>query len=299
MIAPGKGLDRTPSDVHGQAFRRVIERLCEHSLSRLSESAHTDAVPDEDDRLRDASSDAGAGWSEDSTADTSWAEAAAPDDLSELAKDIAAYHREQRAARRLAALDRYVARPGAPILSVVLAVLAVGAIVATLLTVTRPHRGAALEGSAPLATPSVSDGARGGLLPAVTLQTPAGGTQASRELRPGVVALMSPSCNCNDLVVTLADNTATATRGRLALYAIAPEPQSADGDALSGRLPAGSAVYYDTDHALATTVGATGLTLVLVQPDGTIYDILPGITTTSADRLTTPLVTMLLHPAAG
>ncbi|MBV9485497.1 MAG: hypothetical protein JO246_05520, partial [Frankiaceae bacterium] len=180
-----------------------------------------------------------------------------------------------------------------------LVALGLAAVVATLLTVAHPNHRSTLEGRAPLAHPTISAGMRGGLVPAVDLQTPDGQPQASQDLRPGVIALMPASCRCGDLVVSLADTTATATKGKLALFAIAPGVKNADGDALPGQLPAGSAVYDDPDSTLAAAIGGSGLTLVLVQPDGTIYQTLPDVTASSSDELTKQLVAMLLHPPAS
>jgi hypothetical protein len=250
-------------------------------------------VPDDDDRLRDASGAADAGWSEPETADATWADVAAPDDISELAKDIAAYHREARANRRRAVVDRYIARHSAAPLTLTLAALAVIAIVATVLTAAhRPQRAVA----APLATSVAATGHVGDLLPPVTLQ-PAGtgtATRGSQTLRPGVVAVMPPRCGCVD---TLVRQAALADGVQTNYYAVAAGP-SADADALTGQLRRGG-VYVDESGVLASSVGARTLTLVLVEGDGKIVGVVPDATALSSYALRERLLSLRDLETAG
>jgi hypothetical protein len=255
-------------------------------------------VPDEDDRPRDAASAAGASWSDNAGNDTSWAEVNAPDDISGLAKDIAAYRREQRLTRRRALVHRYVARPGAPILTGLFIALVLAGVIAAMLTALRPNHAPPLQSSATLAQPAIGDGETGGLLPPASLRAADGTGVSARLLRPGVIALLTPSCACDDTVVQLAQATSTNTNGRLPLYAVAPTSQRATADALAGRLPAGDAVYLDPQQqsGLASRIGIDNLTLVFVNRDGTIDDILRDVTGPS-NALHAELVSMLANPS--
>jgi hypothetical protein len=255
-------------------------------------------VPDEDDRRRDASSGADAGWSDNAETDISWVETPAPDDISSLARDIAAYHRELRKRRRNTAVGRYVGRPAAPALAMLVAILAVVAVAATVMTLVRPHHGSSATSQPPLATTKVAQGTPGGLLPEVTLRSVDGDTLASRSLRPAVLALLTSQCHCDDTIVTLAHLTSSTSSGRVPLYAVAPTGASADADALAGQLPA-AAVFHDPGAVLATSVGADRLTLVLVRSDGTIATTLSDVTTADADQLRSQLTALLGRSATG
>jgi hypothetical protein len=240
-------------------------------LSRFEESAHTGAVPDDDDRPRDASSAAGADWSDADQGDVSWADAVAPDDISELSKDIHAYHRECRVARRRQHLARLGLRHGSAALSVAIVALVVAAISATVFTMVRPDPRPVGPSRLPLARPSAAAGQLGGLLPPVSLTSSEGGATSSLNLRPGVLAVLPPHCNCGDEVADLA---AIATTNKVGLYAIAPTAldQDADAAALVGLGP-NDDVLYDPHRTLSTAIGADGLTSVVVDRDGTIVDI--------------------------
>lgn len=211
---------------------------------------------------------AGADWSDADRPDVAWAQASAPDDISELARDIHAYHREQRAARRRQRFGRLAFGPTAAPLTLTVAALAVVAVVATLLTVMGP-RSAGSPPPLPLATTTVHDGVTGGLLPDVNLTDANGTTLAARSLRPAVIAVLPPGCGCGDDVRVAAAN---ASKRSIPLYAVVPAGQSADGDSLAGQLQR-TAILSDTTGDLESAVIPTGLTLVLVDSHGAIYQV--------------------------
>lgn len=248
-------------------------------------------MPDDDDRLRDASSAAGADWSDADQDDISWAQATAPDDISELARDIQAYRRECRADRRRERLRRYSTRRGTGGLALAIVGLALAAVAAIVLSAVRPGSGAGGPSKLPLATTNLPSGHIGGRLPAVELTSKSGTVSNALTLRPGVLALLPPGCDCSDVVASLARTTATSQVG---LYAIAPAYRDADADVLGGQLGAKDAVLYDTHQALANAVGQAGLTVVLVNRDGTIFDIDTNVTSTAG--LGASLTKMLVQP---
>lgn len=266
MISVNEGLDRSAVGVH-----------CGAEFPGRAKQAHTDAVPDDDDRPRDASSAADSGWPA-AAGGTDWASASAPDDISELTADISAYHRELRAARRHAQWRRLLARPFVAPMAVTVVGFALAAVAALLLSVFAPNRAAAPPTALPVAThPSAAVGQVGGLLPAVTLRKAAGGGSVqSLALRPAVMALLPLHCQCAPLLDSLA---ASVSAEHLPLSIVAPAGADAEAAALSGLLDRGNPqIYYDTNGVLASTFGATDLTLVTVDRDGTIFDIEPSLT---------------------
>jgi hypothetical protein len=248
--------------------------------------AHTDAMADDDDRPRDAGS----------AADPAWSTAAAPDDISSLALDIAAYHRELRVARRRAVLRRVFARPGVTALAMTAAGLALAAVVALLLNLMDPevmHKGPV---ALPIAAhPSAAAGQTHGLIPDVALQSPSGDSVPSRTLRPAVLALLPLHCDCAPLLNSLADGAATAT---LPLVVVAPTVADAEATALSGQLTKGNPeVFYDSAGTLARDFGATGLTLVILDRDGTIFSVQKSVSSEAGSHLE-PLLQQMLAPRA-
>jgi hypothetical protein len=246
--------------------------------------AHTDAMPDDDDRPRDAGS----------AADPAWSLAVAPDDISTLAPDIAAYHRELRAASRRKWLGRLFARPGITALAMTVAGLALAAVVATLLSVIDPQGAHKGPSALPLAAhPSAQAGQLHGLLPDVALQGVGGNSVRSRTLRPAVLALIPLHCECAGLLNGFADAAAAA---KLALVVVAPTVEDAEATALSGQLTHGrTEIFYDSAGALATdfAVAGTGVTLVVLDRDGTIFHIQQAVPSTASSHLNTLLQQML------
>lgn len=246
--------------------------------------AHTDAMPDDDDRPRDASS----------AADPAWAAATAPDDISSLASDIAAYHREVRAARRRATLRRLFARPGVTALAMTAAGFALAAIVATLLSVLDPEATSNGPSRLPLAHPTAQSAQPRGLVPDVVLRDVEGNSVSSQSLRPGVLALVPLRCNCTPLLTHLTSDAAAAA---LPLFVVAPTGNDAEVAAMAGRLTkARPTIYFDSSGALARDFAASGVTLVVVDRDGTIFHVQKAVSTAADANLTVLLPQMLATP---
>ncbi len=234
-------------------------------------------MPDDDDRPRDASSAAGGGWSDPLDRDPTveavdWSTVIVPDDISSLTGDIRALRRERQRARLRARLHRALARPGLPSLTAIAGMLAVVAIAATLISVVGSATSSKNPAALPLARSSVAVGDPRGLLPSVTLQAADGTTVDSRALRPSVLALIPLQCQCVALLNRLADEAASQS---LPLIVVAPTLHDAEAGALPGRLDQDTTrVLYDRSDALATGVHASGLTVVLLDRDGTIFSVM-------------------------
>jgi hypothetical protein len=253
-------------------------------------------VSDEDERPRDAGSAAAPGSPASDQPDLSWSEAAAPDDISALAKDIQAYHRERRAARRHERFGRYAVRPGASALTATIGVLAIVAVLVTLITGLGPHRSPTTLPALPLASPTAAAGTVGGLLPATGLTSATGDTVIAQNLRPGVVAVLPSGCvGCADLVVSLARSASAASHDRIPTYVVAPA-DSADADALRGQLASEDAVFTVDGSGLADALDREGLTLALVGQDGTIRQIYRNASVATTDLLKADVTALLLHP---
>ena len=253
-------------------------------------------MPDDDDRPRDASSAAGAGWSDPDRLNTAWFEVSAPDDISELARDVQAYRRELRAARRRAWFDKVFSYRGARPLTLTLSVLALAAIVVSLLTVLRPTNAAKGPTDLPLASTSIAAGQTGGLLPAVDLRRATDHTTvASQSLRPGVLALLPAHCSCTPLLTGLAESLSPTQVG---FYVIAPSDPDAEAAALTGPLRSDS-VFYDPNGDLAASFSAHGLTLVTVNRDGTVVDIRRDVVSPPGGDLAVLVHRMLQSGASG
>jgi hypothetical protein len=251
-------------------------------LSRWQFSAHTGSVPDEEDRPRDASS----------AADSAWSDAAAPDDIRELAEDIQAYHRECRAARRRALVNRFYDRPGAAPISATVAMLALAAIVATLLIFT--ESGSKRPSALPLASTTAAPGQVRGLLPDATVRDIGNNAIQARSLRPAVMAVIGLNCGCQPLLDGLAGDAAVE---RISMAVVAPGPPDAEAAALSGRINHGT-VYYDTTGALHHAFSKSGVTVVLVNRDGTIFHVQTGVSTEAGSDLVS-LLPQMLHGSTG
>jgi hypothetical protein len=258
-------------------------------------------VPDDDDRPRDASGAADHGWSDPASNDPAlvegdWLNAVAPDDISALSADVAAYHRELRAARRNAFFRRLFARRGVTQLSMIAAALALAVVLATVITALEPDRPSKGPSALPLAHPTTSVGQPHGLLPDVPLQDSYGNFVGSRSLRPGVLALIPLHCQCVPLLNTLADDASART---LPLMVIAPTVNDAEANSMSGRLGKGAQIYYDSSDALAADLGAQGVTLVILDRDGTIFGVQKAVPAQGSSTLDGLLQKMLATPRAS
>lgn len=231
-------------------------------------------MPDEDDRPRDGHS----------AADASWSHPVVPDDLSSLAADIAAYHREVRAERRRQRLRHLLGhRRTLPLVIMALA-LVVAAIVGSLLTfMTRGAVDHPLPAAALAIDPSAAPGQVGGLLPTANL-APAGTTGVSvvspqaSALRPAVLALVEPDCNCTQTLDRLG-GAAWGVDLPLDLVVSAPNDSFApayEQDGHGGPVN----VFFDRVGSLASAIGAHGVTVVVVAPNGVIQAEQPAVTST-------------------
>jgi len=198
--------------------------------------------------------------------DASWLDGVVvPDDLSELAGDVEAYHRELRLAarrRRVAritgtsAWQRFALPVGVGLCSLTLA-----SAVFVILTLGHPH-GPVGPPRAPVAsgTSLPSAGQVGGVLPDVTLRTSVG-PMSSQDIRPALVALVPLHCDCLDALRALA---AQAAEVRVPLVVVAPTNLDAEVDAVPGAVHSGSA------QAVFDLHGALRMGLQILHPVGSL-----------------------------
>jgi hypothetical protein len=243
-------------------------------------------MPDDDDRPRDASS----------AADPDWANVVVPDDISELAGEIEAYRRERRRAARQARLSRWSRRRGVVPLLVLTCAMVLAALIATMLTVLGPTALGRAPTPLPVAAhPAAAVGRVQGLLPDVALRTDTGVVH-SRDLRPSVIALVPPRCNCGTEL-----NTLSGEAFGVELPFSVVEPGTADPAMAAAvqRISRGApTLYFDPDGTLARSEAATGVTVVMLNRDATIFRVVRSVTTANAGQLGPLLQTMVL-PVAG
>jgi hypothetical protein len=243
-------------------------------------------VPDDDDRPRDASSAADSGGTDAAHAAASWSDAVAPDDISALAADIAAYRREQRAARRRELIRNLLARRGAGAVSLLVAALVAVALVAGISVLTSGQR---QPSSRPLAKTTVAVGQQGSLLRNVALTDLRGRTIQAQSLRPAFVAVIPLRCGCQPLLTNWADKAAAA---HVRMVVVAPTTQDPEATALGGQIENGT-IYYDPTGQLARDFHATTPTGVLVNRDASVYRIVSGGATDANTALVSVLQQML------
>jgi hypothetical protein len=216
-----------------------------------------------------------------------------PDDLSALDEEIAGVRRELRQARRLARIRsipglRRLPAHGLPGTLVVLSLFAI-ALLGTLLMAFPPGRGSPRPTARPLASPTESVGARGGLVPGVDLVDGASRRTPARVLRPAVLALVPGGCACAEQLRRV---TSQAHEFGLSAYFIEPKRVPARGVSVSQlSQQAGLSGFVDPSGrlmALAPTAGKIGL--LLVSPDGRLAT--SPLTYTLGDRLEQPLASV-------
>src|SRR3954452_3468509 len=94
-------------------------------------------------------------------------------------------------------------------------------------------------------------------------------------MRPALLALLPPQCDCAALVESLAGQAETVGAS---LVAIAPAAIDAEVAALPGRIHSGRVTaYFDPAHALADIYSAIGVTLLVVSPDATVSHVMPNV----------------------
>ncbi|MFC5183933.1 hypothetical protein [Actinomadura harenae] len=214
-----------------------------------------------------------------------------PDDARELDRDVIAYHREQRQLRRRARYRRLAgpfARFGVaiPIITGALLIALVSGLLMTALG-TRPEPRPTHVALAP--HPSAPEGQKGGYLPTGDVtQPPAKDRTSLRDLRPGVIAIVSPKCSCSAVVADLAKRTQDL---RFKMWLVADRRGStASGNetikslrALAGTAHDGDPIVLDDltgvlakDYANQNGHPAIGLTAVFVGNDGVVSDVRPS-----------------------
>ncbi len=227
-----------------------------------------------------------------------------PDDARELARDIAAWRREERWKRRRRVFDRMLgggatsARGGgatsargrrassaralsAPI--IITLMIAAALLGATLIF---PGRTPEHPPTAPvplvLAAPTAAPGTVGGLVPddALVGQT---GTTTARALRPALLAVTRPECACGAALTHLAQEAAD---NGLTIYLIGSQTRQSELNALAGATSVAVHVMVDQDSAITTAFTKGTLTVVAVHADGVIEQIVNDFTrTTSLDAV--------------
>jgi hypothetical protein len=156
----------------------------------------------------------------------------------------------------------------------VIAVVAVLAVLGVAYFLRSPAPPVARAAPRPLAAPAISAGRVGGLLPDVTLRGRVTEAQA-RSLRPAVVMLVAPSCDCLRAVRQVVTE---AARVRVVTYVV--EAGTSLDQAQSLALQAGGDVgpYADPDGVLARTYGLrSSAALVLVRDDGVVTQVVAAV----------------------
>jgi hypothetical protein len=211
-----------------------------------------------------------------------------PDDARELARDIAAWRREERWKRRRRVLERVVGgrTPSSRALSapIIITLMVAAALLGA--TLIFPGRTPPREATPPvplvLAAPTSAPGTVGGLLPddALVGQT---GTTTARALRPALLAVTEPACGCTAALTHLAEEAAD---NGLTVYLIGSAAQQPALTALAGSTTLAVRVMVDQDSAITTAFAKGALTVVAVHADGVIEQIVNDFTrTTSLDTV--------------
>jgi hypothetical protein len=237
------------------------------------------------------------------------AHVAVPDDARELARDIAAWRREERWKRRRRVFERMLGggatstRGGratttralsAPIIITLM-------IAAALLGATLIFPGGRTPTHAPtapvplvLAAPTSAPGTVGGLVPddALVGQT---GTTTARALRPALLVVTQKECACGAALSHLA--TEAAANG-LTIYLIGGQSRQAELNALAGSASEAVRVMVDQDSALTTAFGKGTLTVVAVHADGVIDQIVDDFTRTTSLETVLPGLKQPAHAGA-
>jgi hypothetical protein len=233
--------------------------------------------------------------------DESWADLVVPDDISELAADIAAYRRELRQARRARITGRFHdRRASGPVFAMTVAVV-LAALVALMLTVMGPHSVTPATAAEPLATTTIADGHVGGLLPDATLTGPNGPIDSrATALRPAVFALVPAGCACKTLLDGLGG---AAFSERLPLAVVVPASSDSATGAVVSSLDRGVSLYFDSAATLSlgvlgtvpTSAGGDVATVLVVNRDGTIYEVDRNVSDASTSALDAQLQSMLVR----
>ena len=127
---------------------------------------------------------------------------------------------------------------------------------------------------AALASPAATPGAVGGLLPDVSLRGRYGVTPA-RQLRPAVVMLARPGCDCVEIVRQVVED---ATPAGVVTYVVVAGPATGDAERIAAQAGGDAGAFTDPDGALAAVYRLrTDAALVLVRRDGVVTQVVAGV----------------------
>ena len=242
----------------------------------------------------------GVGGSEDKPGGTpAGADIVVPDDARELARDIAAWRREERWKRRRRVLERMLGgRSSTRALSapIIITLLIAAALLGA--TLIFPGRTPDHAPTAPvplvLAAPAAATGTVGGLVPddALIGQT---GTTTARALRPALLVVAQNECACTDALTHLASEAAD---NGLTIYLIGSKAQQSALNALAGSSSEAVRVMTDQDSAITTMFAKGALTVVAVHADGVIEQIVDNFSRTSSLETVLPELKQPAHAGA-
>lgn len=211
-----------------------------------------------------------------------------PDDARELARDIAAWRREERWKRRRRVFERLMGGRASSTRALSAPIIITLMIAAALLgaTLIFPGRTPEHPPTAPvplvLAAPTTAPGTVGGLVPddALVGQT---GTTTARALRPALLVVTRPECACGAALTHLAQEAAD---NGLTIYLIGSQARQSELNALAGDTSVAVHVMVDQDSAITAAFTKGALTVVAVHADGVIEQIVNDFTrTTSLDAV--------------
>jgi muconolactone delta-isomerase len=213
-----------------------------------------------------------------------WGTIVVPDDLRDLADEVARIQAEIAAARPASRLRRRwswrrAGRLSGPLLALILfLVAAIGSLMVVVLP--KPARPPRRE---PLASPSVAAGVAGGLAPAIRLAGDDNQSAALRQFRPAVFLLSPASCKTcaavrNQMVLAADETQLVVVWITESKKAITVPAGTKAGQIISLADPSGS-----TRKAVPGS-SATGPTAVLIRNDGLISTVLPDIANPSELR---------------
>jgi hypothetical protein len=198
-----------------------------------------------------------------------------PDDARDLERDVLAYRREMRAARRRQRLLRLVrpfSRPGfgghaaiVPLIAVCLALTLVGGALLSVATIS-PAAAPTLSSSPAPPAGSSADAGQLTSLPQGTVELD-GRLVPARSLTSSVIALVPGRCGCDEALRQLAAQAAAAQVGLYFVATGAAIPQLAALTARDGGGTARGAA--DTSGVFRAAYSPAGLTVLLVYRDAT------------------------------
>lgn len=205
----------------------------------------------------------------------------APDDLRELAYEVAQIqyelHRERRAAVWAQRRSRFSVLSTSA--NLVVMVICVGGFTALVLTLLRPDAPTVSE-SARLSSPAVGVGEEGGLLPTVSVLV-AGQPEPVRDLRPAVLLLAPEDCgDCAAVTESLVRQAGEYGISVVVIGQSGSEQRLAELNAAIPQTPA--VVAIDSSGVIFDTYDARTPTAVVVAGDGTVTTILHSITALTA-----------------